>query len=285
LQEKVEQHGFIGAWSRGEVRQVSVYLVIRLQVVHPEWTKQHCIDAAVALMDVGERSMWTYLKKLEEAPDPAEKEEGEEEENVSKKWWQTMQGHHPKVVSILHTPEAQEKAKEWIRKRRKQKGKPRMRVSDFMNYLNSVLLPEMLAAETEQQHEVTLASNPKEQPQQQQQNQHQEQKQDQDQEEQEESNSDLDYSDSEEEEEKEEKIAPAAPPVQSTKLKVSLETARLWLHRLGFDIVKISKQLYFDGHERAEVVEARKKYIKKMAELRSENMLLEKEPTEDEKKE
>ena len=43
-----------------------------------------------------------------------------------------------------------------------------------------------------------------------------------------------------------------------------LATARRWLHNLGFRVIKKQKGTYVDGHERSDVVEYRKKYLRKM---------------------
>ena len=48
------------------------------------------------------------------------------------------------------------------------------------------------------------------------------------------------------------------------------DTARRWLHKLGFSRVNHSKGVYFDGHERADVVEYRSKYLDKLAEYNHE---------------
>ena len=36
---------------------------------------------------------------------------------------------------------------------------------------------------------------------------------------------------------------------------MSVETARKWLHELGFEILQRSKGVFIDGHERPDVVE------------------------------
>ena len=56
--------------------------------------------------------------------------------------------------------------------------------------------------------------------------------------------------------------------------KVSVETARKWLHELGFDIFQLSKGVFIDGHERSDVVESRVKFLRTMTEygfLRPDN--------------
>ena len=45
------------------------------------------------------------------------------------------------------------------------------------------------------------------------------------------------------------------------------ETARLWMHKLGFWQHTHTKGIYFDGHERADVVAHREKFITEMAEI------------------
>ncbi len=46
--------------------------------------------------------------------------------------------------------------------------------------------------------------------------------------------------------------------------KVSLTTARKWLHHLGFEVIVKKKGTFVDGHERADVVEYRSKFLRKM---------------------
>ncbi len=45
---------------------------------------------------------------------------------------------------------------------------------------------------------------------------------------------------------------------------ISVESARKWLHELGFFIVDKKKDVYYDGHEREDVIESRRKYLRKM---------------------
>lgn len=45
------------------------------------------------------------------------------------------------------------------------------------------------------------------------------------------------------------------------KVKVGRETARRWLHNMGFSYHQFSKGVYFDGHERQDVVEDRNRYL------------------------
>ena len=49
--------------------------------------------------------------------------------------------------------------------------------------------------------------------------------------------------------------------------KVSVETARRWLHELGFEPLCSGKGMFFDGHEREDVVLARGVFLNKMAEI------------------
>ena len=55
---------------------------------------------------------------------------------------------------------------------------------------------------------------------------------------------------------------------------ISVETARKWLHDLGFDVLQMSKGVFIDGHERPDVMESRKQFLRKMTEcgfLRPDN--------------
>ena len=45
------------------------------------------------------------------------------------------------------------------------------------------------------------------------------------------------------------------------------ETARKWLYELGFEVMSSKKGLYFDGHEREDMVRERSKFLKQMIEL------------------
>ena len=49
--------------------------------------------------------------------------------------------------------------------------------------------------------------------------------------------------------------------------KISLETARLWLHHLGFEVLTVRKGIFIDGHERPDVIDARKLFLRKMTKL------------------
>ena len=50
-------------------------------------------------------------------------------------------------------------------------------------------------------------------------------------------------------------------------VKICMETARVWLHSMGFTYRQFSKGIYFDGHEREDVVDDRSKYLSRMASL------------------
>ena len=49
--------------------------------------------------------------------------------------------------------------------------------------------------------------------------------------------------------------------------KISIETARKWLHELGFEVLTPAKGMFFDGHERDDVVEYRGNFLRKMIEV------------------
>ena len=53
--------------------------------------------------------------------------------------------------------------------------------------------------------------------------------------------------------------------LDSRKRKV---TARSWLHHLGWDYKDHSKNIYFDGHERDDVIAYRNQFLEQMANLR-----------------
>ena len=58
----------------------------------------------------------------------------------------------------------------------------------------------------------------------------------------------------------------------SAPSKITVRTARRWLHKLGFEQVSSKKGVYIDGHERADVVEYRKLYLKKLDILASTHL-------------
>ena len=44
-------------------------------------------------------------------------------------------------------------------------------------------------------------------------------------------------------------------------MHIGVETARKWLHELGFEVLDKKKGVYLDGHEREDVVKHRKKFL------------------------
>lgn len=46
--------------------------------------------------------------------------------------------------------------------------------------------------------------------------------------------------------------------------KIAVETARMWMHELGFEVVMKKKGIFVDGHEREDVVEYRQKFLRRM---------------------
>ena len=50
------------------------------------------------------------------------------------------------------------------------------------------------------------------------------------------------------------------------QVDIAEETARRWMHKLGFEQKRIGKSVYFDGHERDDIVEARQEYLKTLEE-------------------
>jgi hypothetical protein len=49
--------------------------------------------------------------------------------------------------------------------------------------------------------------------------------------------------------------------------KISIETARLWLHHLGFEVMTAKKGIAIDGHERPDVIKTRKLFHPKMTKI------------------
>ena len=49
--------------------------------------------------------------------------------------------------------------------------------------------------------------------------------------------------------------------------KIGLESARKWLHHLWFEVLTAKKGIFIDGHERDDVVESRKFFLRKMVKL------------------
>ena len=49
--------------------------------------------------------------------------------------------------------------------------------------------------------------------------------------------------------------------------KVGLETARQWMHKIGFEVLIAKKGSFVDGHEWDDVVEYRKVFLRRMVAL------------------
>ena len=43
---------------------------------------------------------------------------------------------------------------------------------------------------------------------------------------------------------------------------ISVDVARKWLITMGFNVKRITKGIYVDGHERADVIESRGEFLK-----------------------
>ncbi|RIB17724.1 hypothetical protein C2G38_2087645 [Gigaspora rosea] len=52
------------------------------------------------------------------------------------------------------------------------------------------------------------------------------------------------------------------------KTTISIRTAQIWLHRLGWNYKGHSKDIYYDGHERDDVVRYRQQFLEQIANLR-----------------
>ena len=61
--------------------------------------------------------------------------------------------------------------------------------------------------------------------------------------------------------------------------KVSVETARKWLHELGFEILTAKKGIFIDDHERDDVIACRNEFICKIIKIGL--MHLTNEPTDE----
>lgn len=53
---------------------------------------------------------------------------------------------------------------------------------------------------------------------------------------------------------------------------ISLVTAYRWMYKLGFRPHQYCKSIYYDGHDRPDVVEYRKTFIEEVAQLRSQSV-------------
>ena len=49
--------------------------------------------------------------------------------------------------------------------------------------------------------------------------------------------------------------------------KIAVETARKWLHQLGFEVLTVRKGIFIDGHEREDVVLYRKEFLRRMVKI------------------
>lgn len=58
------------------------------------------------------------------------------------------------------------------------------------------------------------------------------------------------------------------PKGTPTPITIRSRTARTWLNKLGFEYKEVRKGVFIDGHERPDVVEDRKIFLKRMDELR-----------------
>ena len=63
------------------------------------------------------------------------------------------------------------------------------------------------------------------------------------------------------------KLLPNSTLEPGAPRKISVEVARQWLHTMGFKVKRITKGIYVDGHERADVIEARGEFLKTMTSL------------------
>ena len=52
---------------------------------------------------------------------------------------------------------------------------------------------------------------------------------------------------------------------KESEVEICEQTARFWLQKLGFSYQMFSKGVFFDGHERADVIEHRNKYLETVA--------------------
>ena len=61
---------------------------------------------------------------------------------------------------------------------------------------------------------------------------------------------------------------------------ICVETGRKWLHELGFEVQDKKKGVYINGHERVDVVEHRRKFLRQLV---SGGFLIKDAPTEETK--
>ena len=62
-------------------------------------------------------------------------------------------------------------------------------------------------------------------------------------------------------------LLPNSTPEPGAPRKIFVEVARQWLHTMKFKVKRVTKGIYDDGHERADVVEARGDFLKTMTSL------------------
>lgn len=59
-------------------------------------------------------------------------------------------------------------------------------------------------------------------------------------------------------------LLPSSDLRDSFPKSIGYETARVWMHELGFRVINKKKGIFIDGHERPDVVEYRRKFIRRM---------------------
>ena len=59
------------------------------------------------------------------------------------------------------------------------------------------------------------------------------------------------------------------PEGNTNSIEIKSRTAQKWLHRIGFEYKDVKKDVFVDGYERSDVIEDRKRFLKKMEELKS----------------
>ena len=55
---------------------------------------------------------------------------------------------------------------------------------------------------------------------------------------------------------------------------IGVETARKWLHELGFEVLDKKKGVYIDGHEREDVVKHRQKFLRQLVAVASSQKMM-----------
>ena len=59
-----------------------------------------------------------------------------------------------------------------------------------------------------------------------------------------------------------------SPKGEDIPIVIRSRTARNWLRKLGYEYKDVRKEVFVDGHERADVVEDRINFLQKMEELK-----------------